>query len=73
MKRTASLLLALAVITAVMASGCMQQTVPSSHGGQELTQSQMDDQASQAIQAEMDNSIDQMTAEQIEAELLNQG
>jgi protein-tyrosine-phosphatase len=72
MKRTASLLLALAVITAVIASGCVQQAGPSS-GGQELTQSQMDDQAAQAVQAEMDNSIDQMTADQIEAELLNQG
>jgi protein-tyrosine-phosphatase len=73
MKITAYLLLAFVVITAVISSGCLQQTNPSSSGGQELTQSQMDDQALQAVQAEMDNSIDQMTADQIEAELLNQG
>lgn len=69
------------LIAAVLISGCVQQggTGPAgggttgTGGGQQLKAAQMEDQAAQAVQQEMDNAIGNITLEEIQNQLLQQG
>jgi PBP1b-binding outer membrane lipoprotein LpoB len=76
MKYAFAIVLAL-LVSAVLISGCT--TVPT--GGQEtgepsgaqMTQSEKESQALAAVEQEMDELIDNMSMEDLENELLNQG
>ena len=66
------------LLAAVLISGCVQDTGTDGTdtgptGGEQLTQAEIEDQAYQALEQEMDQAIDQMTLEELENELLSQG
>jgi PBP1b-binding outer membrane lipoprotein LpoB len=73
--KLAGILILAVLLTAVFISGCVQQdTTPATPGGgKQLTQSEMEDQALQTLEQEMGEAIENMTMEELENELLQQG
>jgi len=71
MKTALALIFAVLVATVVI-SGCVQQAATGG-GGQQLTAAEKEQQASQAVDQEIENAIGNVTLENLENELLTQG
>lgn len=71
MKIAGAIVLAV-LLAAVLVSGCVQRTEGPPTTG-ELTQGQAEEQAYQALEQEMEESLEDMTLEELEDELLQQG
>jgi len=69
MKMTLTLIFVV-LIAAVFISGCVQQATT---GGEPATGKLAEDQATQAVEQEMDLAIGNITLEDVQNELLNQG
>jgi hypothetical protein len=72
MKLTGTLVLGL-LLVAVLIAGCVQQPTGPSGDGAQLTQAEMEQQAYNTLEQEMEQAIDEMTLQEIENELLQQG
>jgi len=71
--KTALTLIFAVLIAAVVISGCVQQAATGGGGGQQLTAAEKEQQASQAVDQEIENAIGNITLENVENELLTQG
>lgn len=60
------------LLVAVLIAGCVQQPEDLDGDGGQLTQAEMEDQAYDTIEQEMENAIESMTLEELENELLLQ-